>query len=359
MRGFVVLAAVGAVAGCGGGEKPGTFVTGGGGGGSASAGGGVAGGGVASLGGSAAQAGGSSLGGALSLGGAAAGERPKLDMARMLTARRIKRRFSLGDRDHGACIVRAEGGIFCTVGGVGKALQDQTIDLVTMSGLGYCAISDDKSVTCVNASGDSEASKQFAAGVDIADNLMKSGDGLVVIKSSGAIVAWNGVELVKAQTAPGASLGGVDFSICPLGPDGSVDCFQYIPGDDFDRSQFTSEEARYVDVAQALSLFAGIDTEGRMRVRHSLEDEDLTYGEGLPLVQVAATSGFWCMLDNNGSLHCDAYDHQLPDGIDDVPSGEFLAVDVNESSACAVRTTGELSCWGGGAPEIADQVRID
>jgi len=355
----VLSVAMGVLGGCGGGEEEGRGVMStGGGAASAGAGGDVALGGRAPSFGAAGQAGGTSLGGGVNLGGSSSRSRPPLDMARVLTARKIERRFSLGESDLGLCIVRAEGGIFCSAGGVGKVLEDQKVDLVTTGGLGYCAILDDKSVKCVNASGDSDASKQFAAGVAIADNLLKSGDGLIVVKATGAIEAWNGEELIQAQTAPGATLGGVDFSVCPLGPDGTVDCFAYFRGDDFDRSQFDFDHVKYVDVAQALMVFAGIDDEGYLRVRSKLEDEDRVYGADLPLVQVAATSKFWCMLDNVGSLHCDAYG-QLPAGLADVPDGEFLAVDVNESGACAVRTTGELACFGGLGWDRSDKVRID
>lgn len=67
------------------------------------------------------------------------------------------------------------------------------------------------------------------------------------------------------------------------------------------------------------------------------------------------------MLSNNGTLSCDAYDlGQAPAGIQDVPAGEFLAVDVNESFACAVGTTGEVTCWGtGNAHPVTGLVRLD
>jgi hypothetical protein len=42
----------------------------------------------------------------------------------------------------------------------------------------------------------------------------------------------------------------------------------------------------------------------------------------------------------------------------DTPDGEFLAVDVNEKFGRAVRTTGEVQCWGGVA-ELRTLVAAD
>lgn len=332
-------------------------------GGSGGTGGGnpTAGGGTTSMAGKA--AGGSMAGtttGGIGVGGSSGGgSTGSLDQARVKTAHKIARRFSLGDRDHNVCIARADGGVLCTIAAVGTVLMDKKVDLVTMSGLGYCAILDDKSVKCENATSDSDASKAFAAGVTTADNLLKNGDGLIVVKAGGAIDAWTGEKVVTATAATGAFLGGVDLSVCPLAPDGSVSCFNYFDGDAFDRSQFGFANTKYADVAQSLMLLAGIDMQGKLRVRYSLEDADKEYPTDV-YVQVAAYSDYWCMLTNSGTLKCDGYDiNKGPAGIADVPSGEFLAVDVNEDFACAVRTTGELVCWGGTAPTVTDKVRIE
>lgn len=281
-------------------------------------------------------------------------------MERVETAHKIARRFSLGDgNDRNVCIARAEGGVLCTIAAVGKVLVDQKVDLVTMSGLGYCAILDDKSVKCANATSDSAASKAFAASVTSAATLLKSGDGLVAVDASGAVRAWNGEQESTAQVTAGSILGGPDFEICALAPDGAVKCFDYIPGNTFDKSPFNLASTKYADISQSLSLFAGIDTQGKLRVRDKLQDANKEYAADT-FVQVAAYSDYWCMLTNRGALRCDAYDiNQGPAGIANVPSGEFLAVDVNEDFACAVRTTGELVCWGGSAPSVSDKVRID
>lgn len=283
-----------------------------------------------------------------------------LDMARVRKAHEVARRFSLGDaNDRNVCIARAEGGAFCDIVTIGTVLPEQEVDLVTTSGLGYCAILDDKSVTCANATSDSAASKEFAASVTTAATLFKSGDGLMVVDAAGAVRAWNGEQESTAQVAAGSSLGGRDFEVCALAPDGGVKCFDYIPGNTFDKASFGLSSTKYAGISQSLSTFAAIDLQGKLRVRNKFEDADKEYPTET-FVEVAAYSDYWCMLTNAGTLKCDAYDiNQGPAGIANVPSGEFLAVDVNEVFACAVRTTGELVCWGGSAPTIGDKVRIE
>ena len=293
-------------------------------------------------------------------GTAGAGSSGVLDLDRVKTAHEIARRFSLGDaNDRRVCIARAEGGVLCTIAAVDKVLIDQQVDLVTMSGLGYCAILDDKSVKCANATSDSAASKEFAARVTSAATLLKSGDGLMVVDAAGAVRSWNGEQESAAQVGAGSLLGGIDFEVCALAPDGAVKCFDYIAGNTFDKSSFDFASNKYADISQSQSLFAAIDLQGKLRVRSKFEDADKTYPSDT-FVQVAAYSEYWCMLTNAGTLRCDGYDiNRGPAGIANVPSGEFLAVDVNEDFACAVRTTGELVCWGDTAPTVSDKVRID
>lgn len=323
-------------------------------GGAASTGGKTSGG--ASSGGSVAGSG-VSLGGGGASGGTPSGGSGAVDMSRVATAHKIKRRFSLGDsNDSSVCLARAEGGVLCTIATVGKVLLDQQVDLVTMSGLGYCAILDGGSVTCANATSDSAASKAFAASVTSAATLMKDGSGLMAVDAAGDARLWNGEQELSAKVAPGSMLGGRDFDVCALAPDGKVACFTYIPGSTFDKAQFDFANTKYADIAQSLLLFAGITLDGKLRVRYELEDKDKVYTDG-PFVQVAANSDYWCMLSNTGTLRCDGY--QISQSVATVPSGEFLAVDVNEDFACAVRPTGELVCWGDSAPTVADKVRLD
>jgi hypothetical protein len=299
----------------------------------------------------------------LSLGGGTSGGTPSggsgaLDMSRVATAHKIMRRFSLGDaNDSSVCIARAEGGVLCSFASVGKVLLDKQVDLVTMSGLGYCAILDGGSVTCANATSDSAASKAFAASVTSAATLMKHGDGLLAVDAAGTARLWNGEQELSAKLAPGSMLGGLDFDVCALAPDGKATCVTYVPGSTFDKAPFDFANTKYADISQSLMLFAGISLDGKLRVRHELEAKEKVYADG-PFVQVAANSDYWCMLSNTGTLRCDGY--QITQSVATaVPSGEFLAVDVNEDFACAVRPTGELVCWGDSAPTVADKVRID
>jgi hypothetical protein len=303
--------------------------------------------------------GGGSQGGTANGGTVNGGSSGSLDMARVLTARKISRRFSLGDRDHNVCIARADGGILCTIAAVQTVLVDKKVDLVTMGGLGYCAILDDKSVTCAFATSDSAAAKAFGASVTKAAYLLKDGEGLVAVDDAGAVRIGGGAEETAATTVPGSILGGPDFDVCALHPDATVGCFTWSPGNTFDKAEFDFANTKYAAISQSLTLFAGIDMQGKLRVRHELEDAAVEYGADT-FVQVAAYSDYWCMLSNTGTLRCDAYDiNQGPAGIANVPTGEFLAVDVNEEFACAVRPTGELVCWGGSAPTVTDKVRIE
>lgn len=361
-RCFAILIGAAVLGACGGGgEHAGSAGAsnnaGAGAGGAPSTGGKPSGGGTPTIGGS--SLGGSSLGGGAQGGSANGGSSGTLDMTRVLTARKISRRFSLGDRDHDVCVARAEGGIQCTIAAVQTALVDKKVDLVTMSGLGYCAILDDKSVKCEFATSDTQVAKDFGASVTTAAYLLKEGQGLIAIDAAGGVRIGDGAQELKATTAPGSVLGGPDFDVCALHPDGLVGCFPLIAGNTFDKSEFDLANTRYVSIAQSLSLFAGIDQQGSLRVRHELQSKTKAY-ENETFVQVAAYSDYWCMLTNSGTLRCDGYDiAQAPAGITDVPTGEFLAVDVNEEFACAVRPTGELVCWGGSAPAVADKVRLD
>lgn len=171
---------------------------------------------------------------------------------------------------------------------------------------------------------------------------------------------YGGSDVELTHSCPsGSVLGGWDVESCVLEPLGEVSCFWSIPGatQAVDKTDFDLENKRYVDLNQSLSLFAAIDEAGVLRVRATLEKNSIAY-PGKKFVQVAAYSKYWCMLTNAGEIECDAYG-DLPRGISEIPSGEFIAVDVNENFACAVRPSGEIVCWGAGAPSFTDKVRLD
>jgi hypothetical protein len=165
-------------------------------------------------------------------------------------------------------------------------------------------------------------------------------------------------------TLPGpteSSLCGVDAESCVLEPSGKVSCVWAIAAieEAVDKSEFDLDSKKYTSVSQSLGLFAAIDDTGFLRVRSKYEDNSITY-PGQKFIQVAATSDNWCMIRNDGTLMCDAYDlGDAPGGIQDVPEGDFAAVDVNERFACAIRVTGEVECWGEIAPSFEDKVRMD
>lgn len=282
-----------------------------------------------------------------------------LDIERVLRARKIQRRLSLGESDDDYCIARAEGGIFCTISAVRDDAFDLPVDQVTMGGFGYCVILDDQSVKCSPATSDSEESKAFAAGVMSAGHLCKQGDGLGVIAVAGGYTFWNGLSELSGEATAGSIWGGSDIEMCFLAPDGFVSCFWGNPLVEtaIDKSSFDFANTKYIAFSQSLQLFAGIDERGGLRVKNRL-DAPKTYPG--PYVQVAAHTNYWCMLTNEGEIECDSYSFsRAPRDIENIPSGEFLAVDVNEKFACAVRTTGELVCWGGDSQAVDGTVRLD
>ena len=317
-----------------------------------------------SPGGQGGDTGGSAGGGAAGGQGGEAGS-GGLDLDRVARARKIQRRFSLGHSEMDICLVKPDGSVYCTIAGELKKSFDPPADLVTQGGLGYCVIQDDQAVYCDPSSGDTEESRAFEASVTSAEQLFKTGNALGVIGVGGGIRYWGGSTYGEqtAEAPSGSYWGGEDAELCYLGPDGFIRCFYQNPLVDdsliVDKSEFELETKRYVALDQGLGLFAAIDTEGVLMVRSFLEDTAITYRE--LQVQVAATMDYWCMVSNTGTLRCDTYDvSDAPAGFDQVPSGEFLAVDVNETFACAVRVTGELEGWGEGIPSLpSNLVRLD
>lgn len=281
-------------------------------------------------------------------------------MDRVLRARKIQRRVSLGESDDDYCIARAEGGIFCTISAVRDESFELPVDQVTMGGFGYCVILDDQTVKCSPATGDSEESKAFAAGVASAGHLYKQGDALAVIGVDGGFTLWNGADEMKGEAPPGSLWGGIDIETCFLDRSGLIQCFWAIPTvtTAVDKSQFELANTKYVAFSQSLNVLAAINEQGELRVQGKFEEDPKTYPG--PYVQVAAHTNYWCMLTNTGEIECDAYSFsEAPRDIESIPSGEFLVVDVNEHFACAVRTTGELVCWGGDPQAVEGTVRLD
>ena len=281
-------------------------------------------------------------------------------MDRVLRARKVKRRFSLGDSDIHACIVKETGGIGCSAGSLGNVNFEKPVDMVTFSGLGYCVIFDDQTVSCRPATGDPADTKEYAASIQTAEQVYRFGNGTVAIDVGGGLRMYTGEPPeLRHQCMSGATMGGIDSEPCVLELGGEVSCFWAFPGiaDSPDKTEFDLENKKYVDLSQSLSLFAAIDESGGLRVRAKREPASVTYGSR-KFVQVAAYSKYWCMLTNAGEVECDSYD-DLPRGISEIPSGEFIAVDVNENFACAVRPSGEIVCWGAGAPSFTDKVRLD
>jgi len=317
--------------------------------------------GGAASGGSQATGAASSSGGDATSGGGSGGGGEVLDMERVLRARKVRRRFSLGDRnDRDACLVRESGGLACSTATFRTVNFDKLVDLVTFSGLGYCVSFDDQTVSCRPATSDPPDTTDFAASIETAEDVFRFGSGTGAIEVGGGVRMYGGPDVVLTHPCPsGSTFGGLDSESCVLEPEGRVTCFWAIPGiaDAPDKTEFDLENTKYIDLSQSLSLFAAIDEGGALRVRAKREDKSITY-PGKKFVQVAATSGFWCMLTNAGTVQCDTYDY-VPSGVENVPSGEFIAIDVNEQFACAVRPTAEIVCWGQGAPTFTDKVRLD
>ncbi len=317
--------------------------------------------GGASSGGTPASGAAASTGGSVTASGGEGGGDEALDMDRVLRARKVRRRFSLGDRnDRDACIVRESGGLACSVASFRTVTFEKSVELVTFSGLGYCVIFDDQTVTCRPATSDSEAAKAFATSIERAEDVNRAGDSEAVVDEGGGVRQYVGPDEVITHSCPsGSRLNGSDAESCVLEPEGRVSCFWSNPliADAPDKTEFDFENKRYLNLSQALGLLAAIDDEGSLRVRSKRKAQSVTYGTR-KFVQVAASGAYWCMLTNAGELECDSYD-DLPSGISEIPSGEFIAVDVNENFACAVRPSGEIVCWGAGAPSFTDKVRLD
>lgn len=297
-------------------------------------------------------------GGGESTGGTTGGS---LDTVRVALARKMKRRISLGDTDNSACIVTTAGGVECRGLYVRNDSLAQPVDLVAFSGLGYCVIYDDTSTMCDLADNVSDDDEAFAAGIGNAGALTKAGtDGILAVLSAGGVKAWNGQAEISATAPPGSFLSGYDIETCTVSPDGLVNCFEYTGSENVvDKSGFTFETTKYVDLDQSLLTIAGITEEGILRTRTLVEDADLTYSE--LQVQVATESDYWCMVSNTGTLRCDAYnpDDLASRGLDKPPAGEFLVVDVNSNFACGVRPTGAVECWGKNPPTFDSMVRLD
>jgi hypothetical protein len=366
----VASVALGCGSGAGDGGTGGTSSGGASGGGSTddidTSGGRPAVGGTGAASGGGVQAGGSPAGGNAGSGGDAAsggdgGGGDELDMERVLQARKLKRRISLGDSDIDACIVVESGGIYCSDGLIRDESFDLPVDLVTFGGLGYCVILDDQSVKCDLATSDSQASKDFAASVTSAEDLEKPGNSLIVIKVGGGRINLGNDEDITFEAPSGSMFGGLDAESCVLEPSGQVSCVWAIPGieEAVDKTEFDLPNKKYVSISQALGIFSAIDDTGSLKVRSKYEEGLKSY-PGQKFVQVAATTDFWCAIKNDGTLMCDAFDPgEAPGGYLDIPSGEFVAVDVNERFACAIRVTGEVACWGEIAPTFEDKVRMD
>ena len=282
-------------------------------------------------------------------------------MDRVLTARKLKRRLSLGDSDDSACIVTEAGGIECQGFFEPITSFNQPVDLVAFSGLGYCVIFDDTSVECDMADNVSDETEAFVDSIGTAGHLVKyTTSGLVFISPDGDISAWTG-ELVEGPSVPiGSVLAGHGFDVCALNPAGAVNCFEYVATDTkVDVGGFSFQETDYLDLDQSLFILAGITDAGVLRVRHMFEDNDIVYQD--LHVQVATESEFWCMLDDAGNARCDSYDgvEAVPFGIGSPPAGEFLVLDVNTNFACGIRPSGAVECWGRQAPVFETKARLD
>ena len=334
-------------------------------GGAIASGGGISLSGGSSSGGSAtggAASGGVSVSGGSSTGGTnTGGGNGELDMDRVLTARKLKRRLSLGDSDDSACIVTEAGGIECQGFFEPITSFNQPVDLVAFSGLGYCVIFDDTTVHCDMADNVSDETEAFVDSIGTAGHLVKAGtDGLLVVGVDGAVRAWEGLQVRTATVAPGSRLAGSGLRVCALSPTGEVSCFQYTEFDqELDMTRFEFETTSYIDLDQELMALAGITAEGRLRVRGIFEDNDIVYQD--LQVQVATETDFWCMLDNAGNARCDSYDgvDGVPFGIGSPPAGEFLVLDVNTNFACGIRPSGAVECWGRQAPVFETKARLD
>jgi len=281
-------------------------------------------------------------------------------MERVLRARKISRRISLGDSDIDACIVRESGGLACSTGSFRTVNFDKAVDLVTFSGLGYCVVFDDQTVSCRPATSDPPDTTDFAASIETGEEVFRFGSGTGAIEVGGGVRMYGGPDVVLTHPClSGSHFGGLDIESCVLDPLGQVSCFWAVPSvvESVDKTEFDLDTKRYVDLSQSVSLFAAIDEAGALRVRHVLQDKSITY-PGKKFVQVAAYTEYWCMLTNTGTIECDTYDY-LPMGVSEIPEGEFIAIDVNERFACAVRPMGEVVCWGSGAPSFTDKVRLD
>ena len=282
-------------------------------------------------------------------------------MDRVLTARKLKRRLSLGESDDSACIVTEAGGIECQGFFEPITSFNQPVDLVAFSGLGYCVIFDDTTVHCDMADNVSDETEAFVDSIGTAGHLVKAGtDGILLVGINGGIRAWGGSAELMFDAPVGSRLGGRGLVTCYLTGESSVGCFEYAASSTpFDMSGFSFEIEKYLDLDLGSATIAAISSAGKLRVRAKFEDNDIVYQD--LQVQVATESDFWCMLDNAGNARCDSYDgvEAVPFGIGSPPAGEFLALDVNTNFACGIRPSGAVECWGRQAPVFETKARLD